>query len=262
MTIHQPRSNIYALFDQLVLLAQGKCVYSGPAQDDVINHFTSLGYECPLGFNIADYLIDLTMHAIKEESEKFKRDVPLEIVTTDRGKSPSRLSGRSIRDEQEDILYSPKPTSLEDSSPNHASSSQQHNYDKNATIPNSQLQYLIDGFIRSSKSESIDAFIHDKCDNPSAATVDAMNYSQSNTATWWTQFNILSARTFKNLVRNPELLKATYMITFFVAVLCGSLFWKVELNLSGFQNRLGVFFFICALFGFQCLGSIQVYLYL
>src|SRR5690606_20447454 len=29
-TIHQPRSNIVALFDRLILLAKGKTVYSGP----------------------------------------------------------------------------------------------------------------------------------------------------------------------------------------------------------------------------------------
>jgi ABC-type multidrug transport system ATPase subunit len=56
MTIHQPRSNIYALFDVVVLLAKGKMIYSGPAQEEVIQHFESLGFHCPLGFNIADYL--------------------------------------------------------------------------------------------------------------------------------------------------------------------------------------------------------------
>jgi ABC-type multidrug transport system ATPase subunit len=55
-TIHQPRSNIYALFDQLILLSKGRLVYSGPAQQEAIKHFSSLGFECPLGFNIADYL--------------------------------------------------------------------------------------------------------------------------------------------------------------------------------------------------------------
>ena len=30
VTIHQPRSNIYALFDQVLLLAHGSLVYSGP----------------------------------------------------------------------------------------------------------------------------------------------------------------------------------------------------------------------------------------
>ncbi|KAL6863182.1 FAD-dependent urate hydroxylase [Amphichorda felina] len=61
-TIHQPRSNIVALFDRLILLARGKTVFSGPfAQCQ--SYFDAIGYECPLGFNIADYLVDLTMHA-------------------------------------------------------------------------------------------------------------------------------------------------------------------------------------------------------
>ncbi|KAG9256155.1 uncharacterized protein F5Z01DRAFT_735438 [Emericellopsis atlantica] len=61
-TIHQPRSNIVALFDRLILLARGKTVYSGPfAQCQ--SYFDDIGYECPPGFNIADYLVDLTMHA-------------------------------------------------------------------------------------------------------------------------------------------------------------------------------------------------------
>lgn len=54
-TIHQPRSNIVALFDQLIVLAQGKTVYAGEfakCQD----YFESIGHPCPPGFNIADYL--------------------------------------------------------------------------------------------------------------------------------------------------------------------------------------------------------------
>ena len=61
-TIHQPRSNIVALFDQLVLLAKGKTVYSGPFSS-CQSYFDHIGYSCPPGFNIADYLVDLTMHA-------------------------------------------------------------------------------------------------------------------------------------------------------------------------------------------------------
>jgi ABC-type multidrug transport system ATPase subunit len=54
-TIHQPRSNIVALFDQLVVLAMGKLVYSGEfskCQD----YFDAIGQPCPPGFNIADFL--------------------------------------------------------------------------------------------------------------------------------------------------------------------------------------------------------------
>lgn len=54
-TIHQPRSNIVALFDQLLLLAKGKLVYSGP-MDKCQAYFESVGAPCPPGYNIADYL--------------------------------------------------------------------------------------------------------------------------------------------------------------------------------------------------------------
>jgi hypothetical protein len=96
--------------------------------------------------------------------------------------------------------------------------------------------------------------------------------------TWGTQFLILSGRTFKNMYRNPGLLLAHYVISLLVAGeimthfaterpssdllslegMCGVLFWQVSNDLAGFQNRLGFFFFVCALFGFSCLSSLQV----
>ncbi|KAK4996086.1 FAD-dependent urate hydroxylase [Elasticomyces elasticus] len=66
-TIHQPRSNIVALFDQLILLAKGRTVYSGPFAS-CQPYFDGIGYTCPPGFNIADYLVDLTMHAGAEKT--------------------------------------------------------------------------------------------------------------------------------------------------------------------------------------------------
>ncbi len=70
-TIHQPRSNIVALFDQLILLAKGKTVYSGEFSK-CQSYFDQIGYSCPPGFNIADYLVDLTMHAGTDHSAIFE----------------------------------------------------------------------------------------------------------------------------------------------------------------------------------------------
>ncbi|GJJ77550.1 hypothetical protein EMPS_09909 [Entomortierella parvispora] len=58
MVIHQPRSDIYELFDDLLLLSQGMVVYFGKAQS-ASTYFEELGYDCPVGWNIADYLLDL-----------------------------------------------------------------------------------------------------------------------------------------------------------------------------------------------------------
>lgn len=54
-TIHQPRSNIVAMFDKLILLAGGKAVYSGEYRR-CQEYFENIGHPCPPGFNIADFL--------------------------------------------------------------------------------------------------------------------------------------------------------------------------------------------------------------
>jgi ABC-type multidrug transport system ATPase subunit len=55
LTIHQPRSNIVSLFHRMIVLAEGKMVYSGPSSQSP-DYFESIGRPCPQGFNIADYL--------------------------------------------------------------------------------------------------------------------------------------------------------------------------------------------------------------
>ncbi|KAI7830244.1 P-loop containing nucleoside triphosphate hydrolase protein [Gamsiella multidivaricata] len=68
LTVHQPRSDIYELFDDLLLLSQGKVVYFGQAQTAAA-YFEGLGHECPVGWNVADYFLDLiTLHQEKTES--------------------------------------------------------------------------------------------------------------------------------------------------------------------------------------------------
>lgn len=60
-SIHQPRSSIYALFDQLYLLSEGRTMFAGPA-DQAVTYFASLddSFACPPHFNPADWFLDLT----------------------------------------------------------------------------------------------------------------------------------------------------------------------------------------------------------
>ena len=57
ITIHQPRSEIWSLFDNVVLLATGSVLYSGHA-DDCLPYFETIGYRPPELTNPAEYLID------------------------------------------------------------------------------------------------------------------------------------------------------------------------------------------------------------
>jgi len=78
-------------------------------------------------------------------------------------------------------------------------------------------------------------------------------------ATWSTQFRILSGRAFKNIYRDPALLGAHYISAVVVALICAYLYYQVSNSIEGFQNRLGLFFFALALFGFSCLSSLGLF---
>lgn len=58
-TVHQPRSRIWNLFDDVMIMSPGgRVVYHG-RREDALNYFNSLGYPCPANTNPAEFLIDL-----------------------------------------------------------------------------------------------------------------------------------------------------------------------------------------------------------
>ena len=61
-TIHQPNSDIFEMFDQLMLLARGKIIYFNKAEL-AVNYFGGIGFQCPELSNPADYF--MTMMSIE-----------------------------------------------------------------------------------------------------------------------------------------------------------------------------------------------------
>ncbi|XP_047077626.1 ABC transporter G family member 14 [Lolium rigidum] len=59
VTIHQPSSRLYHMFDKVLLLsADGRPVYYGRAADG-LSYFASIGFASPLSLNPADLMLDL-----------------------------------------------------------------------------------------------------------------------------------------------------------------------------------------------------------
>ncbi|MBN3294206.1 ABCG8 protein, partial [Polypterus senegalus] len=58
LSVHQPRSDIFQLFDLVVLLSTGSVAYCGAAKD-MVPYFTTLGYPCPQYCNPSDFYVDL-----------------------------------------------------------------------------------------------------------------------------------------------------------------------------------------------------------
>ncbi|XP_067649104.1 protein white-like [Haliotis asinina] len=67
-TIHQPSSEVFSTFDQLLLLSEGRVAFMG-SSSDALRFFESQGYSCPRNFNPADFYIHvLAGHSGEEGS--------------------------------------------------------------------------------------------------------------------------------------------------------------------------------------------------
>ena len=68
-TIHQPNTDIFDIFDRLVLLARGKIIYFNLASLSV-DYFTGLGHECPDTSNPCDFFMTMmSKESIEMEHE-------------------------------------------------------------------------------------------------------------------------------------------------------------------------------------------------
>lgn len=224
-TIHQPRSNIVTLFDQLVLLASGRVIYSGP-QQDAQSYFKQIGYPCPPGFNIADYMIDLTMGAIHRVPKQ-----PSQIVqaSTNQGFS------------SEDNFFTPTTQSffgsegLEDTTEQWASElgARQQNRPQTPILesgPSIVIEEAQSDGLSSHIRQLVEYYQHSIISNALKENIQtALNLasesesSSTNAITVWKKpgpiaaFRILSDRTFKNLYRNPMLMFSHYAVAVILA---------------------------------------------
>eukprot|EP00762_Andalucia_godoyi_P001186 ANDGO_02105.mRNA.1 ABC transporter G family member 28 len=66
--IHQPRYEIFAAFDDLLLLGRGgRTAYMGPTED-VLAYFEGLGFVCPPKVNAADFVMDIVAGQVQWDS--------------------------------------------------------------------------------------------------------------------------------------------------------------------------------------------------
>uniref|UniRef100_A0A1B0D1T3 Uncharacterized protein n=1 Tax=Phlebotomus papatasi TaxID=29031 RepID=A0A1B0D1T3_PHLPP len=57
-TIHQPSSELFAMFHEVMLLAEGRVAFMGPP-NNALGFFAEHGYVCPDAYNPADFMIGL-----------------------------------------------------------------------------------------------------------------------------------------------------------------------------------------------------------
>lgn len=98
VTIHQPSSEVFFLFDTCIFLKDGRVLYQGPV-DTISKHFSSLGFHCPEHYNPSDYIMFTCETNTSEQLEAsglFMTSQSMQLVGAEEGKaSKSSISDPS-----------------------------------------------------------------------------------------------------------------------------------------------------------------------
>ncbi|GAA5912086.1 uncharacterized protein JCM6883_007106 [Sporobolomyces salmoneus] len=107
LSIHQPRSDAFPLFDKITLLSKGSVVYSG-LRSDLLPHFEGLGLSPPKRTNPLDFVIDVSsIDNRDDEAERESQERVGKLVLAWR--EHERKTGQSS-------IWNPSPSSTSSSS--------------------------------------------------------------------------------------------------------------------------------------------------
>ncbi len=205
-TIHQPSSEIFYLFDDLMILAEGKVVYYGPVNES-IDYFGERGYRCPQYTNPSDYFFMNILSDI--DGPDVLNNDPAEAGPSD----PAR------RRQTRPVSWIPS------------------NVRERAS---DRIQRLIQDWPESENYQNMLNFI----DQDNNKGVNAISYKGH--APYWTQFWFLSKRASKNAIRNKNIVLVRLFQSIFIGLILGLVYMNQSQYAPDNQirNISGVLFFI------------------
>lgn len=206
MTIHQPREDILALFDKVLLLSQGKTVFFGPV-DAALEHLRSLGLTMSKYTNPADFFLDsLSLDSTDAE-------------TTLKTQATISKLHRAWLDKQAKELERRKSAGI----PSLLDITGKAYYDK--------IDEKNKGFLS--------IFHRDKLDGQNIMLV---KNDRSINNYWITELGILLSRDLKEEYREPIVLFGVFFQSLLLLLVFSFTFFQLPLTQPGIQARVGVLF--------------------
>ncbi|GFG35132.1 hypothetical protein Cfor_09619 [Coptotermes formosanus] len=116
-SIHQPSSKLFQMFDDIYLIKEGQCLYSGPISD-LTHVLGEAGFQCPSFYNRADFAIELASGERGNNTERLvakfnnqlsdmldhQQDGSSEETSILQPKAPN-INGTAIQISPEDEIY-------------------------------------------------------------------------------------------------------------------------------------------------------------
>ncbi|KAI9597712.1 P-loop containing nucleoside triphosphate hydrolase protein [Syncephalis fuscata] len=265
VSLHQPSYEIYNLIDNIIFMAEGRVIYSGPTQD-LVKYFGRVGLHCPIYSNPTDFLFLKIFHV-------HDNDLDIDVDYSDQNvyhqhatAMPNRI-GPGCIGEFSSIVQS-------DCSSNNIIGSNAHANDPtdNLGLSKSLLDYSVQqrlqmlwnawenskeakllSIIPISKQlleERIDErnSVHDKTPNIATNT-----YPKRVQAGFYTQWLFLMQRGAKNVFRNPDLISVKVLQAVVVALLYIMAYWNLPSRAQQMQimDYAGLFYFAAVMLFMQ-----------
>ncbi|KAF9175294.1 hypothetical protein BGX20_006981 [Mortierella sp. AD010] len=239
LTIHQPRSDIFFMFDQALVISKGEALYFGPS-NAAADYFRRRDLVCPTNYNIADYLLDIAMDQellAKAKSYQGDDDEKGGISTSHQLHASGETFSRRGMNANEHV--------------NGTTSSNMKSSDSTQT---SAVSSPHETTVRICETDSINSStecLSEKTTVKRQKTVYPTSFL--------TQLQVIMKRNFQTLIRDKSLLVLHLAVSIILGLFIGGLYFQVSMALSGFQNRAGSLFFMLALLGFSSISALGAF---
>ncbi|KAJ1564397.1 hypothetical protein HK405_014974, partial [Cladochytrium tenue] len=201
-TIHQPRSDVYVLFDDVLVLSAGQPLFCG-AGADAARFCRDSGRPCPDGYNIADHLLDIAAGALPE------------LVTGD--KDDDDVGGRTTRRRLWDWRAATGGAQL--AAPKSVAATTTNGGSTTTVIEAAEAE-AVAAEVGEGNKEAVAAVTT----VPATATAGAAGRAAraQYRASFLTQLGVLLKRSARHIVRSPTLLIGHLSVTAVLAVFVGA----------------------------------------
>ena len=268
MVIHQPRANIFAKLDRLLLVCKGETVFYGAGRD-VHPYFASIGRPIPPSFNPADYLIDILFtHNLQEEEdlalalEAEKETVgesvenPIAAKIEDGGLPPGGAGGNDL---DGSLGRQSLAALFADSA--YAAQTQREVEQQVKPPPTPRQDSGMDGGGGNTTPRSR-PFLLKKTSSlrPVPPTEEEVQEEKESRVSWFVEISVVSQRMFKDMLRKPSLTLTHLFACFYFGCLLGLLYFQLGTSgVAAIQNRMGIFMLEALFLAFTSVSALPLF---
>lgn len=274
-TLHQPSSQMFMLFNSLLVMSRGRVMYHG-SRPHVLGYFGSLGYKCRPNYNPADFLLELAskkQEVCTELAEAFVQHADSEqygrskIVYRRLANAWSRKHTRAQADTASSSLHAPSASASSSSSVAltevglRLDARSEPDDKDNGEGECKHNKTLNEPTTRTAVANNEHAYDKDRDDEGTGEKEQVQEQEQVEFATdvdmptsWWTQFKVLCKRSYTqkkgSYITPISIIELTFLTVF------TSLIWfQISDDESSIEDRLGVLFFSDVYWAFNLVNA-------